>query len=113
MGSPGDLRAGVVRLLCLTACLALTLRAQAPTPQWQIDAGGKTAFEVASVKPTQVRARPASNVPLLGDAYAPTGGLFSATSTPLMNYLRFAFKDQKLAYQETPDLAAAPGWLRS
>ena len=87
--------------------------AQSSAPAWQAAAGGKMAFDVASVKPTQERARPTSNVPLLGDAYAPTGGLFSATSTSLANYLRFAFKDMKTAYQETTDMAAAPGWLRS
>ena len=71
------------------------------------------AFDVASVKPTQTRGRPTSNVPLIGDAYAPTGGLFSATNTSLMNYMRFAFKDIKLAYQATPDLAGAPAWIRT
>jgi bla regulator protein blaR1 len=80
---------------------------------WQTAAGGKMAFDVASVKPTQTRGRPTSNVPLIGDAYAPTGGLFSATNTSLMNYMRFAFKDIKLAYQATPDLAAAPAWIRT
>ncbi len=57
--------------------------------------------------------RPTSNVPLIGEAYAPTGGLFSATNTPLMNYMRFAFKDIKLAYQAMPDLSGAPGWVRT
>jgi uncharacterized protein (TIGR03435 family) len=80
---------------------------------WQTAAGGKMAFDVASVKRTQTRGRPTSNVPLIGDAYAPTGGLFSATNTSLMNYMRFAFKDIKLAYQATPDLAGAPAWIRS
>jgi bla regulator protein BlaR1 len=90
------------------------LRAQSPAvPAWQTAGGGKMAFDVASVKPTQTRGRPTSNVPLIGDAYAPTGGLFSATNTSLMNYLRFAFKDIKLAYQATPDLAAAPAWIRT
>jgi bla regulator protein BlaR1 len=80
---------------------------------WETAAGGKMAFDVASVKPTKTRGRPTSNVPLIGDAYAPTGGLFSATNTSLMNYMRFAFKDIKLAYQATPDLAGAPAWIRT
>jgi uncharacterized protein (TIGR03435 family) len=87
--------------------------AQAPTLQWQIDAGGKMAFDVASVKPNPTPGRPTSNVTLIGEAYAPTGGLFSATNTTLMNYMRFAFKDIKLAYQATPDLAGAPAWVRN
>ena len=87
---------------------------QSPSvPQWQTAAGGKMAFDVASVKPTQTRGRPTSNVPLIGDAYAPTGGLFSATNTSLMNYMRFAFKDIKLAYRATPDLTGAPSWIRT
>jgi uncharacterized protein (TIGR03435 family) len=50
---------------------------------------------------------------LIGDVYVPTGGLFSATNTPLMNYMRFAYKDMKLAYQKMPDLAGAPAWIRT
>src|SRR6202034_3853016 len=68
---------------------------------------------VASVKPTQTRGRPSSNITLLGDAYAPTGGLYSVTNTTLVNYLRFAFKDIKLAYQTAPDLSGVPGWVRT
>jgi uncharacterized protein (TIGR03435 family) len=100
------------RLWPQTARAQVTGSASSHIPDWQIKAGGKAAFEVASVKSTQARGRPTSNVPLLGDAYAPTGGLFSAANTTLVNYLRFAFKDMKLAYRETPDLAA-PGWVRS
>ncbi len=85
----------------------------AVVPDWQAAAGSKMAFDVASVKPTQTRGRPTSNVPLIGEAYAPTGGLFSATNTSLMNYMRFAFKDIKLAYQATPDVAGAPAWIRT
>jgi uncharacterized protein (TIGR03435 family) len=65
-------------------------------PQWQIDAGGKIAFEVASVK--QNVAAPSgttvhSNIYLgLGDAYTPTGGLFSAADVPLFQYMVFAYK---------------------
>jgi bla regulator protein BlaR1 len=89
------------------------LAQSAGVPAWQRAAGGKMSFDVASVKPTQTRGRSTSNVPLIGEVYAPTGGLFSATNTPLMNYMRFAFKDIKLAYQATPDLSGAPGWVRT
>jgi len=70
-------------------------------------------FDVASVKLVDSPGRPTTNVPFLGDAYAPTGGLFSARNTPLSVYMRFAFKDVKLAYQKGPDLAGAPDWVRT
>jgi bla regulator protein blaR1 len=89
------------------------LAQSAADPNWQSAAGEKMAFDVASVKPNPTPGRPTSNVYLIGDAYAPTGGLFSATNTPLMNYMRFAFKDIKLVYQGTPDLAGAPAWVRN
>jgi uncharacterized protein (TIGR03435 family) len=89
------------------------LLAQSSTPAWQTAAGGTVSFEVASVKPTATPGRPSSNIVLVGDAYAPTGGLFAANNTVLLNYLRFAFKDMKLAYRQAPDLAGAPGWIRT
>src|ERR1700722_17815033 len=80
-----------------TAAWAQATTAQPPAvPQWQIDAGGKMAFDVASVK--QNAAAPSgttvqSNIYLgLGDAYAPTGGLFSAADVPLFQYMVFAYK---------------------
>jgi uncharacterized protein (TIGR03435 family) len=69
---------------------------QTPTPQWQIDAGGKAAFDVVSVKqnltaPSQQTV--SSNVPLGPmDAFTPTGGLLSATNYPLFVYMIFAYK---------------------
>lgn len=70
--------------------------AQSPTPQWQIDAGGKMSFDVASVK--QDTAAPSAqtmhtNIPLgPQDLFTPTGGLFSATNFPLIVYMTFAYK---------------------
>ena len=53
--------------------------AQSAVPQWQIDAGGKMAFDVASVKPNKSGGHAYSNVLLIrhGRVYPPTGGLFS------------------------------------
>jgi uncharacterized protein (TIGR03435 family) len=71
---------------------------QPPTPQWQIDAGGKMEFDVISVKPNKAGLppsgpRPYTNIPLGPlDAYSPTGGLFSATNMPLFQYMIFAYK---------------------
>jgi bla regulator protein blaR1 len=70
--------------------------ARAPTPQWQIDAGGKMKFDVASVKPNTADPTPTnvnSNMALgPGDYYSSTGGLFSATNLPLYTYIAFAYK---------------------
>jgi uncharacterized protein (TIGR03435 family) len=71
--------------------------AQSPAlPQWQIDAGGKMEFDVASIKPDTAEPSPASvstNVAMgPGDYYSPNGGLFSATNSPLYAYIAFAYK---------------------
>jgi uncharacterized protein (TIGR03435 family) len=89
------------------------LRAQAPaapspTPQWQIDAGGKMAFDVASVKPSS--GPPHTNVNLSGlDDSPPNGGYLSA-AFPLSGYVLFAYKlsgDQlRLLQPQMPKWAA-------
>ena len=68
-----------------------------PPPQWEIDAGGKMSFEVASVRQSVPAhgsgSQPTSNVPLdPGAAYTPTGGLLQATNTPLISYIAFAYR---------------------
>jgi len=63
------------------------------------------AFEVASVKADNSAAPPHSNFPLgPGDAYTPTGGLFSATNFPLATYIAFAYKliGSQLQYLDLP-----------
>jgi bla regulator protein blaR1 len=65
------------------------LAAQTGDPDWQKAAGGKMAFEVASVKPAKLPRLP--NLPLdLGDA-KPAGGRFAA-SFSLSTYIGFAYK---------------------
>ncbi len=60
------------------------------TPDWQTRAGGKMSFEVASVKQDTGPFR-SPNFPLdAGDAYATTGGRFSA-DFPLVTYISFAY----------------------
>jgi uncharacterized protein (TIGR03435 family) len=96
--------------------LAATLRAQsaanqaslqAPTvPQWQIDAGGKMAFDVVSVKTNKSNEPPTSAFVLgPGDAYVSNGGRFSATNQPLIAYLAFAYK------LRASDLPGLPAWV--
>ena len=78
-------------LFISTALMAIGVTtAQSPgVPDWQTAAGGKMAFEVASVKPAKMFRRP--NFPLdPGDAKTP-GGRFSATFS-LVDYVAFAYK---------------------
>ena len=63
-------------------------------PDWQIAAGGKMQFDVASVKQdTSDQQTANANMPLGPmDLFTPTGGLFSATNLPLSAYINFAYK---------------------
>jgi uncharacterized protein (TIGR03435 family) len=100
-------------VMLLISLMAVSLKAQSapaqsvpaqeqpprpPTPQWQIDAGGKMEFDVVSVKPNNAGLPPSgpmpySNIPLgPQDMYSPTGGLLSATNVPLFQYMIFAYK---------------------
>jgi uncharacterized protein (TIGR03435 family) len=69
-----------------------------PTPQWQTDAGGKMAFDVASVKQNKSGPPPSGEMPSTsfplnpGDVYSPTGGLFRGTNLPLVAVIAFAYK---------------------
>src|ERR1017187_5621233 len=77
---------------CSVAVFAQSAPPQAPQAQdWEKAAGGKKAFEVASVKLDSGPSRP-SNVPLdTGDAFRPVGDRFSADSS-VLTYIRFAYK---------------------
>ncbi|HEV8146592.1 MAG TPA: TIGR03435 family protein [Bryobacteraceae bacterium] len=82
----------------------------AAVPAWQIVAGGKKAFEVASVRPSQGPFRP-PNFPLdEGDAYAATGGRFNA-DFPLSVYIQFAYKIRLTQEQLQSLLAQLPKWV--
>jgi len=77
------------RLICFTLSIAV-LAAQTPgDPDWQTAAGGKRAFEVASVKASKVF-KPA-NLPMQYGNEKTPGGRFSA-SFPFVIYLEFAYK---------------------
>jgi uncharacterized protein (TIGR03435 family) len=82
-----------------------------PADGWEAAAGGKMAFDVASVKQDKLDARPQSNVKLnnLRQAYAPTGGDFTATNWPLVTYITFAYK---LSDQQAEIMAKGlPEWV--
>jgi bla regulator protein BlaR1 len=66
------------------------MRAQYDT-DWQNRAGGKMAFEVASVKPGKGESMPSDVLLTQWDDYRATGGRFSADST-LSGYIGFAYK---------------------
>jgi uncharacterized protein (TIGR03435 family) len=80
--------------------------------QWEVDAGGKLAFDVASVKQNKAEmngSNSSENVPLnAGDGFTPTGGLFRATNIPLHWYIRFAYKLETTEFGEIID--ELPRW---
>lgn len=83
--------------------------AQSATADWEIAAGGKMSFDVASVKPNKLHGQAHSNFPLgAGDTYSPNGGLFSAQDNPLLVYMMFAYKVASLN-----DLHDIPDWVGS
>jgi len=92
-----------------------SLNGQTPAmPQWQIAAGGKLTFEVASVKtiehmePSKFRA---PSFPLSNDeAFRPTGGRFIA-SFPLSVLITFAYKTRLTQEQMRSMLAPLPKWV--
>ena len=81
-------------------------------PQWQIAAGGKMAFEVASVKADKSDANPIANFPLtFVDDHPSTGGRFSVVNFRLSSYIGFAYKltpsQQQLVRPQLPKWATA------
>jgi uncharacterized protein (TIGR03435 family) len=96
--------------------MVMGLRAQAPAPQssavpqWQIDAGGRMAFDVASVKLNKSSdTRSHANVTMdAGNEDPPSGGLFSATNFLLNVYVAFAYKITPNQTQSL--LAQMPTW---
>ena len=103
---------GVVAPLRAQSTSSHAEEARPQTPQWQIDAGGKMEFDVASVKQDTTPPSPQtvnSNVPLgPQDMYSPTGGLLSATNVPLLQYMVFAYKLTPNQVQSV--LSSLPKW---
>jgi uncharacterized protein (TIGR03435 family) len=108
---------GVITVAFPSQATAIQAQAQRPAPQlarssagkpsspqtassrvleWQLAAGGKMEFDIASVKRNTVDpgVQPANSNILLGpnDLFTPTGGFFSATNYPLIAYVVFAYK---------------------
>jgi uncharacterized protein (TIGR03435 family) len=97
-------------LLFSAASIAIAAGQSSDVPDWQNAAGGKMAFEVASVKQDTGPFRP-PNFPLdAGDAYAVTGGRFSADFT-LPTYISFAYKLSPTQEQMQDMIAHLPKWV--
>jgi uncharacterized protein (TIGR03435 family) len=89
----------------VSALASLSVHAQAPT------ASEKPSFSVATVKENKSDRRGNMNIPLLGDIYTPTGGVFSGTNIPLITYIYFAYNFTGNQMQLlAPRL---PGWVIS
>lgn len=79
-------------------------------PEWQTKAGGKMAFEVASIKPAKGDVGPPSFPINVSEAYRETGGHFKADFT-LLTYIEFAYKLAPIAGLEREMLAPLPKWV--
>jgi bla regulator protein blaR1 len=90
---------------------ALQSNQSARVPEWQTGAGGKMAFEVASIRPSAPGTFTPPNFPLSNDdSYKAVHGVFSA-DFPLWVYIQFAYK-----LGPSPDdlkimLARVPKWV--
>lgn len=85
---PQAILAALTGAVCVALCLA-------QSPDWQIAAGGRMAFDAATVK--QNTAGPHSPTGSIfpmgpGEVYVPTRGLFKAGNQPLLAYIVFAYK---------------------
>jgi uncharacterized protein (TIGR03435 family) len=79
-------------------------------PDWEVAAGNRLTFEVATVKSNKSDDSPKVNFTLgPGAVYANTGGQFLASNISLLDYIRFAYK---LADGQVEIMrASAPNWI--
>jgi len=95
----------------LAATISVAGFTQSPNEHaWEKAAGGKMAFEVASVRLNPGPPQPSSFRLSPDDAYANTGGLLNADS-PLGNYIEFAYKIQPTREQWEAMYAHLPKWV--
>ncbi|HEY2471904.1 MAG TPA: TIGR03435 family protein [Terracidiphilus sp.] len=86
--------------------------AQAAVPDWQRAAGGKMAFDVASVRLNPGPLEPSNFRLSPDDAYTNTGGLLNA-DYPLATYIEFAYKSQPTREQWQAMYAHLPKWVQT
>lgn len=111
--------AGAVLAMLLVACAGdVPIKAQSNAgvahvvamPDWQVAAGRRMDFDVATVRPGRPDGSPGVNFTLgPGEAYANTGGRLIASNISLLDYIRFAYKltDGQVEVLQ----ASAPKWL--
>ena len=108
-----ELALGITGVLAFTAPIVIGVLNAAGAqeiPDWQTKAGGKLAFEVASVKLSTGK-QMALNVPLdAGERYTPTGGLFRA-DVPLWSYIQFAYKLWWPPEDQRKEIDRLPKWI--
>src|SRR5215469_8228330 len=98
-----------MRFLLLIAIATSPLLAE--QQPWEIAAGGRMSFDVASVKPVDREAFHVPSFPLdSGEAFVPTGGRFSAVF-PLRVYVQFAYKRPQASGETTTAFAGLPRWF--
>ncbi|KAA6463059.1 TIGR03435 family protein [Acidobacteria bacterium AB60] len=110
------LAAAAFALLALPIAFGLERAAQIPTqtagePDWQAKAGGKMAFEVASIHPSRPDAFFPPTFALSPDgSFVDSAGHFRAVF-PLMVYFQFAYKWMPSPAQSEALLAPLPKWV--
>ncbi len=77
---------------------------------WQTAAGGKMAFDVASIKPSEGGFTPPGFPLDAGNAFTPTGGRFFA-NFPLLTFITFAYKIRPTPDQRRAMLSHLPAWI--
>lgn len=83
------------------------------TVDWEKAAGGKMSFDVASVKQnvSDIPGLVNWNIPIFGDDYPPTGGLFRAKNFGASDYIAFAYKlttaQRRIVESELPKWATS------
>jgi uncharacterized protein (TIGR03435 family) len=104
----------VVGALTVQSAAGQAPTSQSPTvPQWQIDAGGKMEFEVASIHPGDPDKFIRANMGLgIEDTPVPPGGRFIA-DFPLLNFIAFAYKLTFTPEQREKILSRLPKWIGS
>jgi uncharacterized protein (TIGR03435 family) len=88
---------------------ASTLVSPSIRAQSQPTTNDRPSFAVATVKENKSDRPGSMNIPLLGDIYTPTGGVFSGTNIPLISYIYLAYNFTGNQMQLlVPHL---PGWV--
>jgi uncharacterized protein (TIGR03435 family) len=101
-----------VKLSALIVATCLLAQSSTQTPSSKI-APHKLAFEIASVRENKSGGPATSNVPLdRGDAYSPTGEVFTATNQSVVSFIIFAYK-MKVTEAWGQLMRSLPSWAKT